>query len=100
MVQRLLPALRLGSEVAGKNWRICVDAPVTKEGPVATRLLDHLRIARGDKNRGLRRRLGHDAAEWIGDERMSEELDSLGRRLILVADAVRRRHEDAVGNGM
>ena len=39
-----------------------------------------------------------DAAERIGDERVAEELDAVRARLVLVADAIRRRDEHAVGD--
>ncbi len=42
--------------------------------------------------------LGEEPAERIGDERVAEELDALGARLVLVADAVGRGDVDAVGD--
>ena len=43
-------------------------------------------------------RLGEDAAERVGDERVAEELDAVGAGFLLVSHAVRRRDEDAVGD--
>ena len=52
----------------------------------------------GDEHRRLRSRLGENSPERIADERVAEELDAVGARLVLVADAIGRRDVDAVGD--
>jgi hypothetical protein len=50
------------------------------------------------ENGVLRSGLGENTTERIGDERIAEELDAVRARLVLVADAIRRRDEHAIGD--
>src|SRR6476469_40724 len=72
------------SEISRQNRRVRVDPSIAEEGPVATGVLDQLRIAHGGEDLGALARFGEDAAEGVGDERVAEELDALGARFILV----------------
>src|SRR5580765_5035699 len=86
------------AEISTEDGCVGIDASVTKEGPVPSRLLDQSRIASGDQHGRFCTRFGKDTAERITDEGMTEELESVGTRLGLEADAVRRRDEDAIGD--
>ena len=75
-----------------------VDAAIAQERPVAAHALDQRRIAPRDEHLFVVAGLGDVAAERIGDERVAEEREAVGARLVLVADAVGRRDVDAVGD--
>ena len=101
-------------EEPARNAAIRIDPAIAQEGPVLARDLDFLCVEVGVEDlflivRGLR----EDAAEGIGDEAAAPELDAAGGGVIagafhqdsvvlhiavLVADAVDRADEDAVGN--
>src|SRR5262249_19541335 len=69
-----------------------VDAAIAQERPVLARLLDLLQVAFDDQRFFLvRRGLGDDAAERIGDEGLAPE-----RQLPFLADAIHGDDEDAV----
>src|SRR5687767_12408566 len=93
------PAPR-SADVAVEDRGICVDTTVAEEGPVAAGAFDELRIALGDEHLRLGAGFGDDAPEGIAHERVPEELDAVGSRLVLVADAVRRGDVDPVRDGM
>src|SRR4030095_17003597 len=71
-----------------------------KERPVAAHVLDERWIAGGDQDLLALAGVGQVATEWIGDERMAEERDSVGAGLVFVSDAIRRRHIHTVGDRM
>src|SRR5204863_4172450 len=86
------------AQISRQNGRIRVDSAVAEEGPVAPCLLDQARVALRREDRIALTRLGEDAAERVGDERMAEELDPVRAGLLFVADAIRRSDEYAVGD--
>src|SRR3569833_2121630 len=87
------------AQVATENRRIRIDTTIAQERPVAASVLDDLRITLRDENLGIRVRcVREEATKRVRNERMAEELDAVRARLILVTDAIRRRHEDAIRN--
>ena len=87
------------SEVALEDRPVGVDAAIAEERPVAPHGFDQRRIAARDRaSSSPLAGLGEVAAERIGDERAPEEIEAVGARLVFVADAVRRRDVDAVGD--
>src|SRR5262245_36753490 len=83
--------------VAARDVAVGVDATVTEERPVRACGLDRTEVARNDQDllaigAGAR----EDLPRRIDDEALTPELDALAARIRLVADAVRRRDEDAV----
>src|SRR5262245_48723068 len=90
--------LSVAADVSLQDWTVRIDAPVAQERPVAARVFDEGRIAPGDQNFLAFARFGDIASEGIGDERVAEEGDAVGAGLILMADAVRRRHVYTVCN--
>src|SRR6185437_11569474 len=73
--KRQVAAAASGAKVSAQNGRVGVDAPIAEKGPVAARVLDQPRIAPRREDGRLGSRFGDDAAERVGDERVSEELD-------------------------
>ena len=90
-----------------RDGLVGIDAAVAEKGPVATRLLDEMRIDFADENLlFVVRGLGNDAAERVGKKRSAPELDALtfsavaANIAVFVADAVDRTDIHSVGNGM
>ncbi len=88
---------RQSREAAGEI-RVGVDPAVAQEGPAAARLLALAQIAvRQEERGGVARCALDDAAEGVGDERLSVEADArVGTGQALLADAVDRGDEDPV----
>src|SRR5688500_13532764 len=66
------------SDVAIGDRRLCVNAAIPQERPVAARFFDKPAIALCHEHCWLRARLGNDSPEWITHEGVSEEFDSVG----------------------
>src|SRR3954471_24615511 len=89
-----------GAEIATEDRGVGIDATIAEEGPVSARLLDEPRIAAGDEHRGIGPAHGKDAAEVMPDEEVAHDLQSVRALFRLESNAIERRDEDAVGDGV
>src|SRR6185437_11182340 len=76
------------------------DPAVAKERPVAPGVLDEGRVARRHQDIWRRARFRDDAAKGVAHERMTEELETVGAWLALVAHPVGGGDIHAVGDGV
>ena len=87
--------------------RIGVHPPVAQKGPVAALVFKQVQVNLCHQHLfGIVRGLGNHPAEGVGDKRPAPELESwpldaiAANVAMLHADAIRRGHVDAVGNGV
>src|SRR5689334_16686804 len=96
----LVVVVRSRPQIPRQNRRVRIDAAIAQEGPIAACVLDQLRVAHGGEDLGALPGFGENAAEGVGDEGVAEELDPFSAGFVLVPDAIGRRDEDSVGDGM